>query len=277
MTQPLRRLRQFFRSEPSPCARELESLRQEFSALRSAVVALTEASTRRMESEGQEFANLRRRIDAAEEESARRMEFARQEIFLEIRAFRRADFIGSDLPATTPRIVAPERVDAMRRQGGLRLNIGCGHKPDPDRINVDMRELPGVEVIAHADDLPFGVDEVREIFSSHVLEHFPVEALRRTLLPAWVALLASGGELRAVVPDGQAMLEAHAQGRMDFETLRLVTFGAQEYDGDFHHTMFSPGSLAALMRDAGLRDVRVEAAARRNGLCFECQVVGIKP
>lgn len=238
-----------------------------------------QALARELGSLRQDVASLRSRFDAMDEAWTQRMEFARQEIFLELRALTGADFRSPDgQPArTVPRILAPERVQALQRQGGLRLNVGCGHKPDPGRINVDMRELPGVDVIASADNLPFARGEVSEVFSAHVLEHFPVEALRRTLLPAWVGLLASGGELRAVVPDAQAMIAAHSEGRLPFETLRMVTFGGQEYAGDFHHTMFTPESLCSLFAEAGLQDVRVVASGRPNGLCLECEVVGTKP
>jgi hypothetical protein len=223
-----------------------------------------------------ELAQLRAQIDAMGERLTERFEFVRRELFLELRTVLGAGAQGGAAGAVQPRIVDAARVEAMRA-GGLRLNVGCGHKPDPARINVDMRELPGVDVIAAADALPFAAGELQEIFSSHVLEHFPQDTLQRSLLPGWVALLRPGGELRAVVPDAQAMLAAHAAGTLDFETLRLVTFGGQEYAGDFHHTMFTPETLQALFEGAGLEQVRVEARGRPNGACLECQVVGTRP
>jgi hypothetical protein len=177
----------------------------------------------------------------------------------------------------SPRIINTPKLNAQRAQNALRLNVGCGHKPEADRLNVDMRELPGVDIIANAMKLPFSEGELQEIFSSHVLEHFPLEQLRRQLLPAWFKLLRQGGELRAIVPDAQAMLQAHAQGDLDFDTLCLITFGGQEYEGDFHHTMFTPENLLTLFTKAGLVNVRVEARARRNGLCLEFEIVGAKP
>ena len=46
-----------------------------------------------------------------------------------------------------------------------------------------MRDLPGVDVVAKAGDLPFEPGSVDEIYSAHLLEHFPQEAMRRRLLP----------------------------------------------------------------------------------------------
>lgn len=220
---------------------------------------------------------LRNHLDAVGDRLTDRFEFVRRELFIELRTLLRAEADGTPSARPAARVLDAARVDAMRAAGDLRLNVGCGHKPDAGRINIDMRELPGVDVLAAADDLPFAPGEVQEVFSAHVLEHFPQDTLRRSLLPAWVALLRPGGQLRAVVPDAQAMLAAHAAGAMDFETLRLITFGGQEYAGDFHHTMFTPASLCALFTQAGLGDVRVEAQGRPNGLCLECQVVGTRP
>ncbi|HSV47657.1 MAG TPA: hypothetical protein VLJ58_17850 [Ramlibacter sp.] len=221
-------------------------------------------------------AALRSHVDAVGDRMTERFEFVRRELFLELRMLLGADAQGQGAAPVQARILRADKVAAMREGGGLRLNVGCGHKPDAQRINVDMRELPGVDVIAAADGLPFAPGELAEIFSAHVLEHFPQDTLQRSLLPSWVGLLRPGGELRAVVPDAQAMLQAHAAGRMDFEMLRLITFGGQEYAGDFHHTMFSPESLCALFSGAGLVDVRVEAQGRPNGDCLECQVVGVR-
>jgi hypothetical protein len=73
------------------------------------------------------------------------------------------------------------------------------------------------------------------------------------------------------------MLTEYAAGRFSFEDLRLVTFGGQEYDGDFHFTMFSQQSLIDTLRDAGLSEVRVVTAGRRNGVCYEMEVEGCVP
>jgi hypothetical protein len=90
-------------------------------------------------------------------------------------------------------------------------------------------------------------------------------------------LLRPGGEITAVVPDADTMLAEHAAGRFTFDELRQVTFGDQEYEGDFHFTMFSHESIVAVLREAGFDDVDVVADARRNGVCYEMEVRGVKP
>lgn len=223
--------------------------------------------------------HLNQRFDEQQRNLEQRLEFQRQEALFELRYSRpepSASALTEGGKQPTVRILNTEKLLQQQANGAIRLNVGCGHKPESGRLNVDMRELPGVDIIATVDQLPFGRGEVQEIYCAHLLEHFPQEQLRRSLLPAWVALLCAKGELRAVVPDIEAMLKAYEKSEIDFATLRLVTFGGQEYEGDFHHTMFTPESLVELFTEQGLVDVRVEVRDRRNGLCLECVVVGTK-
>ena len=81
-----------------------------------------------------------------------------------------------------------EPPEATRAIGDLvmyQLHPGTFHDPDPSDGE------PGT---------------LRELRSSHLLEHFPQEELRRRLLPYWFSLLAPGGRFTAIVPDGEAMV-----------------------------------------------------------------------
>jgi predicted SAM-dependent methyltransferase len=157
------------------------------------------------------------------------------------------------------------------------LNLGSGHIALDGYINVDRRELPGVDVVAEADELPFKHGEVDEIFSAHMLEHFPQEQIRRDLLPYWFNLLKDGGIFRAIVPDSDGMIKAYVSGEYPYERIREVTFGSQDYDGDFHYNMFSADSLSALLKEAGFSDVEILAANRENGGCKEFEIIARRP
>jgi ElaB/YqjD/DUF883 family membrane-anchored ribosome-binding protein len=225
----------------------------------------------------QEFRDLRSNLQRTGEsiaQSWRRIEFTRSEMLYEMKYGRRNS--ATVAARIEPKIVEPEKV-AAAREFGLKLNLGCGQIPVEGYVNVDQRELPGVDVVADVADLPFEEGGVQEISSAHLLEHFPQEMLRRQLLPTWRALLTPGGVFKAVVPDGEAMLAATAAGSYSFSDFREVLFGAQDYDGDFHFNLFTPGSLCGLLEEAGFKDVRVNARARPNGKCFECEISAVKP
>jgi hypothetical protein len=207
------------------------------------------------------------------DELTRRIEFVRKELLFELRypdARREAPTAEVE-----PRVLDAAKLERMR--GEIRLNLGAGHVSRPEYLNVDTRELDGIDVLADVRDLPFEKESVAEIYSAHVLEHFPIEELRKVLVPYWVSLLQPSGRFVAVVPDMETMISEYSAGRLEFEELREVTYGGQEYEGDFHFNGFSQASIADLLEGAGLADVQLRASARRNGLCYEMEIVGIKP
>jgi len=204
-----------------------------------------------------------------------RIEFVRREILFEM-AHGSGQASAAAVPRTAARIVSSEKVASAKAQGTLRLNLGCGHIALSDHVNVDMRDLPGVDVIAEVDDLPFEPNSVDEIFSAHLLEHFPQEAMRQRLLPYWFGLLRPGGLFRAVTPDAAAMLAGAGGGTYGFEDFREVVFGAQDYVGDYHFNLFTPDSLGRLLEGAGFRDIQIPVAGRRNGKCFEFEVTATR-
>ena len=198
-----------------------------------------------------------------------RVEFIRKEVMLEIQS-------GSDKPGEVPE-AEPQILDQEKLESRpLRLNLGCGHIPLDGFVNVDGRALPGVDVVAEVGSLPVDPGEVTEIRSSHLLEHFPAAKLAK-LLRYWTGLLQPGGRFVAVVPDAESMIHGFAGGEFPWEDLREVTFGGQEYSGDFHFTMFSQADLTAALTSAGLVDVRITEAGRHNGACLEMEAVAYKP
>ncbi|PRE63353.1 hypothetical protein C6P82_18955 [Burkholderia multivorans] len=248
----------------------------------------------RKASDDEAFAKLRERTDgslsevealaqrlderlASVDESIRylhgRVEFVRRELMFEMRYGASSPGEKDDTLKAKTEILAKEKVAAATRKGELRLNLGCGHIALEGYLNVDRRALPGVDIVSEVDELPFKNGELTEIFSAHLLEHFPQEQMVRELLPYWFGLLKPGGEFHAVVPDAQAMMKNYIDGDYPYAHLREVTFGGQDYDGDFHFNMFTPESMSTILTEAGFVDVSVIETGRRNGNCYEFEIV----
>ncbi len=204
------------------------------------------------------------------------MEFVRKEILLEKRYAGPAEAPTAGEPAgtTVSRVTNEAKVSSMA--GNLRVNVGAGHLTREDYLNVDSRELPGIDIVADVRDLPFAAEELTEIYSAHLLEHFPVEELRRVILPRWVSLLEDGGKLVSVVPDVETMVAERAAGRLSFDDFVEVMYGGQEYAGDFHFSGFSKDTLSTLLEEAGLEDVKVIEEGRRNGACYEMEIEAVR-
>lgn len=205
-----------------------------------------------------------------------RVEFVRRELMFEMRYG--ASSPGNEQSLKTDTVVlAADKLAAARRENRVRLNLGCGHIPLDGYLNVDRRTLPGVDIVAEVDELPFETDQVDEIFSAHLLEHFPQEQLTRQLLPYYYDLIKSGGQFRAVVPDAEAMIHAYTKGDYPYEEMRQVVYGGQDYDGDFHFNMFTPASLAKMLTEAGFSTPTIVASGRKNGHCYEFEISAVKP
>lgn len=156
--------------------------------------------------------------------------------------------------------------------GLKKLNLGCGHLAKEDFINVDVRELPGVDLISDVRSLPFDKQTIDTIYTAHLVELFPEQVLREVVIPHWLALLKPEGHLIIVAADAQAMMDGYARGEFSFEELREITFGRQKYAGDFHFTMFSPEIAVKLLQESGFASVTIVASGRRNGACFEFEI-----
>ncbi len=215
------------------------------------------------------------RVDAAEQRNASRTEEIRAEFMYELRYRDAASSAPAGETFDAVDIIQPDKLTPA--DGVVRLNLGCGRLSLDGYVNVDMRALPGVDVVAPIDRLPFEPESVDEIFSAHLLEHFPHEELRRKLLPYWMKLLKPGGAFRAVVPDLRAMIDDVHEGATSWEDFRRVAYGDQEYEGDFHFNAFTTDGLAHALEEAGCTDVRVLASGRTNGICKEFEIEGRKP
>jgi predicted SAM-dependent methyltransferase len=169
-----------------------------------------------------------------------------------------------------PRLINVAKL--MKMGTDVRLNVGCGPKPLPEYLNVDERELDGVDLIADVRWLPFRDGALSEIYAAHVVEHFTEGELRASVLPGWHRLLKAGGTLRVAVPDAEGMIQAYSRGDYTFENLKTVTYGGQDYPSNFHYTMFSRESLQALIREGGFTVSEYAAVARPNGLCLEMEI-----
>jgi len=210
---------------------------------------------------------------------ADRIEFARREVMFEMaHGGGSAEAQARRSERLEPKIIAREKLATARAAGGIRLNLGCGHIPLPGYLNVDRRELPGVDIVADVNNLPFEPGTVSEIFSAHLVEHFPQERMRRQLLPYWRDLLCQGSAFRTITPDAAAMIAAAChQSSYQFDDFREVLFGAQDYEGDYHYNLFTPESMRRLLEEVGFRDIEVPVSGRRNGKCFEFEIVAARP
>lgn len=158
----------------------------------------------------------------------------------------------------------------------IKLNLGCGKQPLESYVNIDSRELPGVNIVADLANLPFELETVSEIRIRHVLEHLPQEDSRQRMLPLWRDLLRPVGKLQVIASDGERMLQNYANGTFACEELCEMLFGQSPDCGKARYSHFTPTSLRRLLNEAGFREDSEPDLLRRNEHHYEFAVVSTR-
>lgn len=63
--------------------------------------------------------------------------------------------------------------ELIKKYAGIRLDIGCGEAKQDGFVGMDIRDLPGVDVVHDWNDLPWPLPDEScvQVVASHVVEH----------------------------------------------------------------------------------------------------------
>jgi predicted SAM-dependent methyltransferase len=150
-----------------------------------------------------------------------------------------------------------------------RLNWGCGEHPEPGWLNSDIKDVPGIDIVADVrTGLPLETGSVDYITSIHALPELPYA----DLVPALQELhrvLKPGGVLRLALPDLERGIAAYQRGDADYfhvpdEDARSIgaKFVTQMIWYGYSRSLFVPDFVAELLERAGF--ARVERCAYRE-------------
>lgn len=118
--------------------------------------------------------------------------------------------------------------------GNEKFEGGGGSPPLEGFTNIDVRALPGVDIIHDITSLQGFEDEsVDEIRVSHAIEHLSPDKIRDAL-QEWHRVLKSDGILRIYCPDAYKLAQDYISGKIDCEKFSHQLFGAQSYPEDLH-------------------------------------------
>ena len=105
---------------------------------------------------------------------------------------------------------------------GCRVNIGCGDRPTPGWINLELRSASNVHFWDCRRGLPFSDNAVNAIYAEHTFEHFEPDAEGKYFLRESLRCLRPGGVLRIVVPDAGAYLRAYGRAWDPLASMRQL-------------------------------------------------------
>src|SRR5687767_14666998 len=147
--------------------------------------------------------------------------------------------------------------------GVRRLNWGCGEHPEPGWLNSDIKDAPGIDIVADVRvGLPLETDSIDYIVSIHALPELPYT----DLVPALAELrrvLKPGGVLRLALPDLERGIAAYQRGDDDYfhvpdEDARTVgaKFVTQMIWYGYSRSLFVHEFVMELLERAGFAQVR---------------------
>jgi predicted SAM-dependent methyltransferase len=129
----------------------------------------------------------------------------------------------------------------MEGKTGWSLNLGCGDKILGDIvgykcINIDVRQLEGVDVVCDVKHLPFKDNTFNRVLASDILEHSPISETEG-MLSEWSRAMKVGAHMKIRTPSLKWVVNYYARtGDAKFVSYHI--FGGQDYAENFHYVIF---------------------------------------
>lgn len=158
----------------------------------------------------------------------------------------------------------------------MRLHLGCGHIHLSEDINVDIKALETVDVIADINELPFRKESVSLIESYHVVEHIPRQRVE-DCLKEWYRVLEKGGWLIIECPDFDQNCKDYLAAKTAEETLHGMQFifgGDTIAPEDAHRWGYNFQLLGKILNEIGFKKIyrtRPEAGYINIGACLRME------
>ena len=137
----------------------------------------------------------------------------------------------------------------------MKLHLGCGNVLLPGWTNVDLDDIPGIDIkddVTKLDKIEDNSCEV--IYASHVLEHFGRNEFE-SILKLWNKKLKLGGIIRLAVPDFEKSIMWYNKTKKIEDVLGLVS-GGQKSKYDYHKMIYDKKFLSNVLTVCGFSDIR---------------------
>lgn len=147
----------------------------------------------------------------------------------------------------------------------VQLNLGCGNDIREGFINVDVRQVPNVDIVATLEKLPFRDNYADKIVAQDVLEHFcRIELI--DVVTEIKRVLKVGGILEVRVPDCEQILNKYALKELDVDSALGYIFGGQDYVQNVHKIGFTKNNCKYLFETFGFEVLE----------CYTCDATNLK-
>lgn len=162
-------------------------------------------------------------------------------------------------------VFSPDKYRRMRK-----LNLASSNRILPGWVNIDVRDIPGIDYVVDVRDLSIFPDASFDLVrASHILEHFYIDELEK-VFSEWNRVLRPGGWIMVCVPNFNLTLLRYLVNPhsinpcliSEFGTAivsQIYGFGYTGHENHFykHKMVYNQKSLAAVMKKyGGLKNIR---------------------
>ena len=128
----------------------------------------------------------------------------------------------------------------------IKLHLGCGSVLLPGWTNVDLDDIPEIDVQDDVRTLTKIKDNSCDIiYASHVLEHFGRKEFE-SILKVWNKKLKINGILRLAVPDFEKAIEWYNDTNKIEDVIGLIS-GGQKTEFDYHKMIYDRKFLTKVL------------------------------
>lgn len=147
----------------------------------------------------------------------------------------------------------PQIPSGTAPEGQTWIELGGADAPHSFHPNVDIRQMPGVDIVHDLTKMPLPFDEghADQIKSVHLLNHLPfVKA--QALLADSLRVLKPGSKLTIIVTDLEFSIKRVLEDGPVSDWMNCI-YGTEgnTYEHDFHYWGYTPKSLCSLLEEIG--------------------------
>ena len=136
----------------------------------------------------------------------------------------------------------------------MKLHVGCGDVILPGWTNIDLEDLPGIQLQDDIRELKKITDGTCDIiYASHVLEHVGRNEFEK-VIKIWNKKLKIGGILRIAVPDFEKVVQWYKKTGNILDVTGLVS-GGQKTKYDYHQMIFDKKFLKGILEKCGFDNI----------------------
>lgn len=142
------------------------------------------------------------------------------------------------------------------------IELGGGDKPlkldGLTVVNVDVRQVPGVDIVANLEEDFSDIGVFDGLFSQYLIEHIGWRKINQFLLSCFKVLKPDSYAV-FVMPDTEEQMKlVLSKPEWDLSVSQMI-FGDQNYGDNAHKVAFSKTLIAKLLKDAGFDSVEIKA------------------